>query len=163
MLTGEEIRQLGIVAPGGGLLDQQVQPNGVDLSLAAAWTFGGIGGLGISAESRVLPPRDMLQPDPGGWLWLAPGAYGIRFAEAVRIPDDCGGLAFPRSSLLRMGATIPTAVWDAGYAGRAESVLQVHNSAGIRVQLGARIAQVVFFRLTARARGYSGAYQGENL
>ena len=70
---------------------------------------------------------------------------------------DCGGLCFPRSSLLRMGVHVPTAVWDAGYAGRGEGLLEVGNPHGVRLQRGARIVQLVLFRLTEAARaGYAG-------
>ena len=163
MLTGEEIRALRIVAPEAGLSDDQVQPNGVDLTLGAAWVLHGPGALGVAAATRELPARSECDPDATGWLHLPQGACGIRFAEPVRIPNDCGGLVFARSTLLRMGAHIPTAVWDAGYEGRAEGLLVVHNPDGLRVQIGARIAQLVFFRLTAPVAGYRGAYQGENL
>jgi dUTP pyrophosphatase len=62
-----------------------------------------------------------------------------------------------------MGLHVPTAVWDAGYAGRGEGLLQVTNPHGARLQRGARIAQLVLFRLTSAARsGYAGAYQHEN-
>ena len=81
----------------------------------------------------------------------------------MELPEDRGGLCFPRSSLLRMGLHVPTAVWDAGYAGRGEGLLQVTNPQGVQVQRGARIAQLVVFRLTQRAAsGYAGAYQHEN-
>ena len=79
------------------------------------------------------------------------------------MPTDCGGLCFPRSSLLRMGLTVPTAVWDAGYGGRGEGLLIVTNPHGVRLQRGARIAQLVVFRLTQPAsQAYQGRYQGEH-
>jgi dUTP pyrophosphatase len=62
-----------------------------------------------------------------------------------------------------MGLHVPTAVWDAGYAGRGEGLLQVTNPHGVRLQHGARIAQLVVFRLNrAASSAYAGAYQGEN-
>jgi dUTP pyrophosphatase len=62
-----------------------------------------------------------------------------------------------------MGVHVPTAVWDAGYAGRGEGLLEVTNPDGVRLQRGARVVQLVLFRLTEVARsGYSGAYQHEN-
>jgi dUTP pyrophosphatase len=51
-----------------------------------------------------------------------------------------------------------TAVWDAGYEGRGEGLLQVHHP--IRIELGARVAQFV---LAAASHDdvYDGSYQGE--
>ena len=162
MLTGEEIQRLGIVAPGAVLPASHVQVNGVDLSLDAVWRIGTNGALGMDDADRRLPERSPVEPDIAGWFSLQAGMYGIRFAEPVRIPLDCGGLAFPRSSLLRMGAHIPTAVWDAGYAGRAESLLFVCVEY-LRLQRHARVAQIVFFRLSEATTGYQGRYQGENV
>ena len=160
MLAGDEIRRLHVVASPG--LDQ-VQPNGVDLSLDAAWCFVDAGSLGAASESRRLSERQDLAFDADGWLELGPGGYGIRYAEWVQMPADCGGLCFPRSSLLRMGAHVPTAVWDAGYVGRGEGLLVVTNPHGLRLQRGARIVQLVLFRLSETPGAvYAGRYQHEN-
>jgi dUTP pyrophosphatase len=70
--------------------------------------------------------------------------------------------ARPRSTLLRSGVAIHTAVWDAGYSGRGEGLLSVLNPKGYRLQRGAAVLQLVFLRLgAATAEGYRGKYQGE--
>ena len=159
MLSGSDIERARLVS----VDSTHLQPNGVDLSLEAVWRFVGAGALGRSNLDRLLPPREELTFPEDGWLELLQGTYGIRYAEWVELPDDCGALCFPRSSLLRMGCHVPTAVWDAGYHGRGEGLLQVTNLSGVRLQQGARIAQLVVFRLTqAAASGYAGAYQHEN-
>jgi len=156
VLSGEDIRLSGLLPPDRG----QYQPNGVDLSLDTVWSVSGPGTLGRSNADRLLPEREPLRFDDDGWLHLPQGGYGVRYAEYVQVPTDCGGLCFPRSSLLRMGAYIPTAVWDAGYNGRGEGWLEVRNPYGLRLQQGARVVQLVIFRLTAPASaGYAGAYQ----
>jgi dUTP pyrophosphatase len=158
VLAGDEIRRLQVVASAGA---DQLQPNGVDLSLEAVWRFSSEGVLGT--DSRRLSERQELEFDAAGRLALGPGAYGIRYAEWVAMPADCGGLCFPRSSLLRMGAHVPTAVWDAGYAGRGEGLLVVTNPHGLRVERGARIVQLVLFRLSEPPGAvYAGRYQHEN-
>jgi dUTP pyrophosphatase len=58
---------------------------------------------------------------------------------------------------------VPSAVWDAGYCGRSESLMVVHHPRGFRVQRGARLLQLVFMTLRGRTEGYQGVYQGENL
>jgi dUTP pyrophosphatase len=159
MLSGEEIAQRRSVAPDGQLADDQVQPNGVDLTVDALWTLRGRGRLGRGADDRSLPERQPVSPGEDGWFELARGDYVLRFAELVDVPLDCGGLVFPRSSLLRMGVHVPTAVWDAGYRGHGESLLLVTNPAGLELERGARIAQLVLFRLPVRTRAYRGRYQ----
>jgi len=139
-----------------------VQANGVDLSLDAVWRFLGAGALGVDNADRTLPAHADVAFDADGWLELPPATYGIRYAEWVEVPVDCGGLCFPRSSLLRMGAYVPTAVWDAGYAGRGSGLLVITSPHGLRIERGARIAQLVLFRLTEPARAaYAGQYQHE--
>lgn len=160
MLPGDEIQRLPIAR---SVTDEHVQPNGIDLSIDGAWELLEAGSLGRSNADRRLPARKELEFGSDDWLELAPGSYGIRYGEWIEVPADCGGLVFPRSSLLRMGLHVPTAVWDAGYAGRGEGLLLVTNPHGVRLQRGARIVQLVLFRLTSQAQSsYRGAYQHEN-
>jgi len=162
MLTGDEIRRRRVVVlPSLEAERVHLQPNGVDLSLGEIWTFREPGALGRHNAQRHLPEREELTFDDEGWVDAPAGAYGIRYAERVALPTDCGALCFPRSSLLRMGLTVPTAVWDAGYAGRGEGLLVVSNPHGVRLQRGARIAQLIVFRLTETTTGYDGRYQNE--
>jgi dUTP pyrophosphatase len=94
---------------------------------------------------------------------LMPGAYIVSYNEIVHLPRDVMALARPRSSLLRCGVTINTAVWDAGYSGRSQSLMVVHNPHGVRLQRNARLMQLVFLQLTRETEGYQGVYQGENI
>jgi dUTP pyrophosphatase len=163
VLAGDEMRRRHVVSLRDAAAAQiHVQPNGIDLSLDAVWRFQGAGSLGASNADRTLPAQEELAFDADGWLELPPATYGIRYVEWVEMPLDCGGLCFPRSSLLRMGVSVPTAVWDAGYAGRGSGLLVVSSPHGLRVQHGARIAQLVLFRLTEPASAaYAGQYQHE--
>lgn len=147
-------------------LAQQLQPNGFDLTLrsVAAYTPDAAGAIGVSDADRALPDAVALPFDANGWLLLQPGPYLITFNEVVSLPRSLMALCRPRSSLLRAGVALHTAVWDAGYAGRSQALLAVHHPAGWRVQQNARIAQMVFLPLCApAAAGYAGRYQQENL
>jgi len=145
-------------------LDAQVQPNGIDLTLARVQRFAGPGRIATSNEGRVLPELEPLEPDEEGWFHLTPGAWHITYNEIVALPDDLMALGRPRSSLGRSGVAIHTAVWDAGYEGRSTSLMQVMNPAGFSVELNARVMQLVFMTLNqATSAGYSGQYQGENI
>jgi len=73
-------------------------------------------------------------------------------------------LGRPRSSLNRCGVSIHSAVWDAGYSGRSQSLLVVYNPLGFRLHRNARLLQLVFFYTSGGVgKGYSGQYQNENL
>jgi dUTP pyrophosphatase len=145
-------------------IEDQLQPNGFDLSIAEVGEFVNGGAIGRSNASRSLPDVRTLPFDQSGWLDLAPGPYQIIFNEIVDLPNTIMALGRPRSSLCRVGATLATAVWDAGYRGRSTALLIVANPAGIRIERAARLLQLVFFTLDApTARGYDGAYQDENI
>jgi dUTP pyrophosphatase len=145
-------------------LEEQLQPNGFDLSVSEIGQLVGPGAIGWSNRDRVLPGVKPIPFDDGGWLSLDPGQYQVIFNEIVDLPNDLMALGRPRSSLCRSGATIATAVWDAGYRGRSTALLIVENPSGIRVERDARVLQLVFFTLNVpTTRGYDGVYQDENL
>ncbi len=165
-LVREELYEYLATAPPlvEGLLDRevQVQPHGIDLSVGEVYRLDGPGVIGFASEVTQLPAGEPVTFDPEGWAHLPPGMYRVRLAERVNLPLHLFAMAWPRSSLLRMGVHIGTALWDAGYSGRGEVSLVVHNPRGIRLQHRARIVQMMFFRLDrAPLRGYDGRYQGE--
>jgi dUTP pyrophosphatase len=166
-LGADAIRRLLAADPPlvGDLADpeRQIQPNGVDLTLASVWAIDGAGAIGATDEERAIPPRTEVRPDADGWYALAPGPYAVRLAEPVALPTWLMGLGRPRSSLGRCGVSLHTAVWDAGYRGRSESLMLVYNPAGFRVRRGARILQLVFFTLDRATAPYAGRYQGEGI
>ncbi|HDI52838.1 MAG TPA: deoxyuridine 5'-triphosphate nucleotidohydrolase [Candidatus Bathyarchaeota archaeon] len=165
-LNREEIRRLiGEERLITGYIDieKQLQPAGFDLTLAEVYEFLDAGSVDFTNEERRLPEMRPLKPDGEGWYRLPRGCYLIVYNEAVRIPLDIVAIARPRSTLLRCGASIGTAVWDPGYEGRSSSLLMVHNPHGIRLKRNARVVQLLFFRIRRVEEGYRGAYQRERL
>ncbi len=156
-LRGEDMALIGAVKP---VTQEAVQPAGVDLSLAEIELLESEGVLGL--EERRLPGGGKLEPR-GGWWSLAPGAYRVRFSEVVEVPRGYVGFCYPRSSLLRMGATVYCAVWDPGYRGRGQALMAVWNPHGLRIEWGARVAQLVLAEVSGPVRPYRGAYMGEGL
>ena len=145
-------------------VQQQVQPNGIDLTLREVALFSSPGSLGPGNENRVLSSTAPLVFDGLGRVDLLPGSYLVTYNEVVNLPKNVMALAMPRSSLLRCGVSIHNAVWDAGYSGRSQSLLVVYNPQGFRLHRNARIVQMVFFFLSREvAQGYQGMFQGENI
>ena len=143
-------------------LEAQLQTNGFDLSLRTVSEFTSSGKLALNNRNRVISEQKRLDFGPDGVIHLGPGAYSITYNEIVHLPKDVMALGLSRSSLLRCGASLHTAVWDAGYSGRSESLLMVHNPLGLNLEKDARVLQLVFSKLTGKSRGYQGRYQGEN-
>ena len=145
-------------------IQQQVQPNGIDLTLKEIALLSSSGSLGLSNKSRALSSTSPLVFDGLGCIDLLPGCYLVTYNEVVNIPRNIIALATPRSSLLRCGVSIHSAVWDAGYSGRSQSLMVVYNPRGFRTYRNARIIQMVFFLLSREvSQGYQGIFQGENV
>jgi dUTP pyrophosphatase len=167
VLSRQEIKRLLKKKPPlvEGLVDleEQLQPNGVDLTLREIALIQSSGTIAAANAQRRVSDLSPLVFDGLGYIDLLPGAYIITYNEVVHLPQDVMALGRPRSSLLRCGVTVGTAVWDAGYEGRSQSLLVVYNPRGFRLQRNARVMQLIFMRLTEKTEGYQGAYQGENI
>ena len=144
-------------------LEEQLQPNGIDLTLREISMLQSAGRITTMNSQRLVSDVAPLVFDGLNFIDLMPGAFIITYNEIVHLPKDVMALAAPRSSLLRCGVTINTAVWDAGYSGRSQSLMVIYNPQGFRLQRNARIVQLVFLQLTQETEGYQGAYQGENI
>lgn len=168
VLSREQLRRL-ILGPQRlvrdyAALDEQLQPNGIDLTLESIFRHDGRGAIGLDNTQRVLPDLVSVPFDEDGFADLPPGCYHVIYNETVALPAWLMAFGRPRSSLARSGVAIHTAVWDAGYVGRSSSLLQVLNPAGFRVARNARVLQLVFLTLSAASEsGYAGVYQGENV
>jgi len=135
----------------------QVQPNGVDLRLDTV--FEQVSPGRISTDGKTIGERTEVDSEEGVFH-LEPGGYVVRYADQIRIPEEHVGFLYPRSSLLRNSCMLDTAVWDAGYEGRGEGLLEVYHD--IELEAGARIAQLVLARADHDGT-YAGSYQGENI
>lgn len=144
-------------------LNDQVQPNGFDLTVREIAVIRSPGTIAVSNTDRVISGLEPLITDSQDFFSLSPRSYVITFNEIVSLPKDVMALGAPRSSLLRCGVTVNMAVWDAGYSGRGQALLTILNPQGFRLQKNARVAQLVFFQLAAETEGYHGTYQGENI
>jgi len=139
----------------------QVQPAGIDLTVGNIASF--ITGPSFLVDS--IRPSETREATLHGTAYsLRSGSYVLTFAERIEMPADCCGLVLPRSSLLRSGVAIHTALWDPGYKGRGKVLLTVLTAKGARMSLGARVAQLIVLKLSGRPHSaYSGQYQGEGL
>ena len=167
VLSGRDIRSLIEQEPplieGYTDLEAQVQPNGFDLSLRDIAVPQNPGQIAAENSRRIVSNLEPLAFDETGFASLANGIYIITYNEIVHLPTNLMALGRPRSSLLRCGVTVGTAVWDAGYNGRSQSLLVVYHPQGFRIQKNARVMQLVFYTLTGETEGYRGAYQRENI
>jgi len=147
----------------------KVNPNGVDLAPkqvsklpmnSTIVLHGQQRGYEGQGEGLILQKEDLL-PDSSGFYVFERGAmYELRFPE-VSVPATCTGLAFPRSSINRLGIIkLESAVFDSGYRGEPTQVIFTPISA--RVHRDEAMIQLVFLRNEKPATSlYSGFYQNE--
>jgi dUTP pyrophosphatase len=138
----------------------QVSPNGVELTLHKVYTFKEAGTIDFTNKQRHIPPYDEVKPKNDQYS-LNPGTYLVTYNETLHLPKDIVAIGRPRSSLLRSGVTIESAVWDAGYEGRSRGLLTVYNPLGFKVTQKARLLHLLFIRLQQETQPYQGTYQGE--
>jgi len=147
-------------------LATQLQINGFDLTLDSIFGFTSPPSkpsfLGKDDRQRQIAQTFTVPPnEDGDWL-LESGSYLVNFSEVVNIPLDLMALGRSRSSLLRSGVALHTAVWDAGYSGRSQALLIVYHPNKIVLERTTRIMQLVFFTLENPVeKGYEGIYQNE--
>lgn len=137
--------------------EEQVQPNGVDLTVETILTQTTPGE--ITTTGKSVGDREPVAPTDGRYR-LSTGAYVVQYTERLAVPAEHIGFVLPRSTLLRNSSTLHTAVWDAGYEGRGEGLLTVGSE--IHIEPGARIGQFVLASAD-HAGVYSGSYQQERL
>lgn len=136
---------------------EQRQPNGVDICVD--WIAEPTGGGAITRDGKTIGDRTALEPVDDQFE-LSPGVYVIGYRERISVPEGHIGFILPRSSLLRNGATLETAVWDTGYEGRGEGLVRI--GAPLSIEHHARIGQFVLASAD-HAGAYDGTYQGEGL
>ena len=143
-------------------LDTQLQSNGFDMTLESIATLTTIGTIGVTNDDRILADAVDIEFDSEGYVHLESGVYIARLNETVALPDSVMALAKPRSSMLRNGVAVHSAVWDAGYIGRSQVQIVVYSQYGFRLARNARIVQMVFMTLDADTDSpYDGLYQRE--
>lgn len=162
-LDRDSIRKLMLETPplleGVVDLETQLQPNGIDLTLSGISNFSSAGKLAVNNADRVISAVQPMPWDSDGILHLTPGSYLIDVKEKVNLPLYLMAISKPRSSLLRSGVAIHNAIWDAGYAGRAQALMVVYNEHGFSISRYARVMQLVLYTLTSETKhGYKGIY-----
>ncbi len=144
--------------------ETQLQPNGIELTVCEISRLVSAGRIPVSNKDRQVSASKIVPFGEDNFVFLEKGCYQILFNEVTNIAPDMFALARVRSSLLRSGASVQTALWDSGYSGRPSALLVVHNENGIYLQKNARVIQLVFYKFDSPVdKTYCGVYQKENI
>ena len=92
---------------------------------------------------------------------IKPGEYYlVSTLEKINTPKDLMPVIFPRTSLFRAGLLLLNSKTDPGYQGSLTMGLKNLSEFEVRLQMGARICNVVFFKIEGQTANYRGQHQG---
>jgi dUTP pyrophosphatase len=137
-----------------------VQPNGIDISIGRLFRLSGTIKLISKKVHRNYPELTELKPREDFWH-LDPGSYLVEVAEEIKIPNNAIGYAAPRSTLLRMGATVFSGIWDKGFQGVGDNHgrILLQTSLPLQIHISVAIAQMIFISAVDDETVYKGNYQ----
>ncbi len=143
---------------------------GIDLRLASAHkiTEGGAfieadGAAGLGKRKGVTTEEvcKLKEGDVQDELSIGPGEYYlVQTAETIKTPLDLMPVVFPRSSLFRGGLLLLATKTDPGYEGPLTFGLTNLSPFPVKLQMGARICNIVFMKIEGEVIGYRGQHQG---
>ena len=95
------------------------------------------------------------------WVTIEPeGYYLVSTLELVNTPKDLMPVVFPRTSLFRAGLLLLNSKTDPGYKGQLTMGLKNLSEFDVKLQMGARICNIVFFKVEGKSVDYRGQHQG---
>jgi len=92
---------------------------------------------------------------------IMPGDYYlVSTVETINTPKDLMPVIYPRTSLFRAGLLLLNSKTDPGYKGTLTMGLKNLSEFDVKLQLGARICNVVFLKIEGTTSPYRGQHQG---
>ena len=111
----------------------------------------------VTREIAAFKPGAKKQQD----VVIRPGKYYLaQTVELVNTPSDLMPVVYPRTSLFRAGLLLLNSKTDPGYRGTLTMGLVNLSPFPVRLQMGARICNMVFFRIEGKTVSYRGQHQG---
>lgn len=139
---------------------------GIDLRLGAVYKINDGGafiesGLGKRKGVRTELLAQFQKRGRQKEIIIKPGDYYlISTVEVINTPKDLMPVVFPRTSLFRAGLLLLNSKTDPGYKGSLTMGLKNLSEFEVKLQMGARICNVVFFKIEGTTTSYRGQHQG---
>ncbi len=95
------------------------------------------------------------------WVIIKPGDYYlVSTLEIINTPKDLMPVVYPRTSLFRAGLLLLNSKTDPGYKGTLTMGLKNLSEFEVKLQIGARVCNIVFFKIEGKTTIYRGQHQG---
>ena len=159
-------------------------PNGIDLRLGKVYELNDVIeqhsdcfiGYGLYnneitgyVKEKELPSQIEIKPkfldccNIQGWNLLPNKVYVLEVDRKICIGKNSAQLYKPRSTLLRAGIVVYTAVGDSGYCGHLQFMCINHSHSPFFLEKGVRFAQLIDFQVEGSDIQYDGDYQEESI
>lgn len=150
--------------------EKDYQPSGMDLRLGKIFAFDSEKDVryGLIDGKKILPKQFPVKPMlvqladndyVAGWELLPNKPYIAQVKNQIKIGESNAQFYLPRSTLLRAGVNVYTALGDLGYNGHLSFLVINHGSAPFFIQTNERFAQLVDFEVKGGSESYDGDYQ----
>lgn len=157
--------------------EKDYQPSGMDLRLGNVYyldasedtLYGAQNNLyGLIDGRKILPEHKPLKPTlvqvgkddyVSGWKLMPQVPYICEVEKQIKIGNNNAQFYLPRSTLLRAGVNVYTALGDLGYNGHLSFLVINHSSVPFFIQTRERFAQLVDFEVRGGSEFYDGDYQ----
>lgn len=151
-----------------GLDENQYQPAGIDLKLGKVMILDESEEVyGISGNVKQLPDHKLI-PETAvtikastletGWLIEPHIPYIGVTKEKIKIDSNAAQIYFPRSSLLRAGVDVRTALGDPGFNGHLSFLIINHSNKPFFLKKNERFAQMIDIQVQGSINDYDGDY-----
>lgn len=136
-----------------------------DMRAGEIYEFTGEGFLGVN--ERKTPETKLLAKHEEGKstkLVLEPSKYYIvKTIEKINCPMHLASTIISRSTLYRSGVLLLGGLTDPGYNGEMTFGLMNISSKPFTIELGARIANVIFFKVEGKTNKHVSPYNSGNM
>lgn len=147
-LTNKELNKKGGVA--------------FDLRIGEIHEFIGEGFLSI--DETKTPPTNLLgkyEENKSNKIVLQPNKYYIvKSIEKVNLPKEIACIMISRTTLFRSGLLLLAGLGDPGYSGEITAGLINLTDKPFTIELGSRIANIIFYKIEGNANEYISNYHG---
>jgi len=161
MIIGTDVvKKLGLIENLSEREEKNPEGAGFDIRIGEVFTTKSYGYLGI--EDRKTPDIELIASyDKNKEYYLKPGEYVlVKTMEKLNLPENVVALTFPRSTLQRCGVLLLATQSSPGYSGELVFGLKNLGDKNFKLELGSRIAHVIFFEVKGKTTKYKGQWQG---
>lgn len=146
--------------------EENIQSSGMDLNLGNVYELKHFDEeiYCLGKNEKCLPKHITVLPekieDKYMWKLLPHTPYILEVKEQIDIQDSAQ-IYFPRSTLLRAGIDVMTALGDKGYSGTLSFLAYNYNDVPFYLEIGVRFAQLIDCEVSDSSISYDGSYQND--